>query len=86
MMKTNNDTNPVSHYPMNYLDLFLSESSEKIIMQKKLKKSRINTSISDDTRKKFTEFVKRNHNGILKGAYSLELERAIMLYLRLYDV
>ena len=86
MKKTDNPTSPVSQYPMNYLDLFLSKSSERIILKKKLKKSKINVSVSDDTREKFINFVKKNHDGIIKGAYSLEVERALMLYLTLYDV
>jgi hypothetical protein len=83
-MKHNNSLLPT--YPINYLDKFLTDSSDFIITQKVIKKSRINTSISDNTSKKFIEFVKKNHNGVLKGPYSLELERAILLYLHLFDV
>jgi len=73
-------------YPRNYLDEFLSISSEKIRIQKKIEKSRINTSISADTQSKFQEFVKKRHNGLLKGPYSYELERAMLLYLHFFDV
>lgn len=73
-------------YPRNYLDEFLSVVSEKIRLQKKIEKSRINTSISTDTFDKFQKFVKKRHHGVIKGPYSYELERAMLFYLHFYDV
>jgi len=73
-------------YPRNYLDEFLSVASEKIRLEKKIEKSRINTTISADTQNKFQEFVKKRHNGLLKGPYSYELERAMLFYLHFFDV
>ncbi len=73
-------------YPRNYLDEFLSISSEKIRLEKKKEKSRINTTISKDTQNKFQKFVKKRHNGLLKGPYSYELERAMLLYLHFFDI
>jgi|APSaa5957512535_1039671.scaffolds.fasta_scaffold08874_3 hypothetical protein len=77
---------PFPQYPKNFLDVFLFDASKKILLQKKLKKSRINSTISDSTSERFLEFVKRNHNGVVKGTYSYELERAMMFYLQFFDV
>jgi len=73
-------------YPRNYLDEFLSLASEKVRLEQKIKKSRVNTSISKDTHDKFQEFVKKRHNGLLKGPHSYEIERAMLFYLHFFDV
>ena len=73
-------------YPRNYLDEFLSVASETIRLQKKMSKSRVNTTISKDTHDKFQEFVKKRHNGLIKGPYSHEMEQAMLLYLHFFDI
>ena len=73
-------------HPQNYLDQFLSTTSEKIMLQKKSKAARMNATISKDTKDKFTKFVKERHNGIIAGPFSYELERAMLFYLHFYDV
>lgn len=73
-------------YPRNYLDEFLSIASEKIRLQRKLGKARVNTIISKNTQDKLKEFVKQRHNGKINGPYSYELERAILFYLHFYDI
>jgi len=69
----------------NLLDNFLHKSGDTIITQRKLEKSRINSTVSKNTHDKFLDFVKRNHGGMIKGPYSFELERAIMFYLYFFD-
>jgi len=73
-------------HPRNLLDELLSESSDVILAQKRIKKVRINPSISENTHQKFMDFVKKRHNGLVKGPYSYELERAMLFYLHFYDI
>ena len=72
-------------YPKNYLDKFLLVTSEEIRLQTKIKKSRVSTTISKDAQDMLMDFTKKNHNGVIKGPYSYELERAIRFYLHFYD-
>lgn len=53
--------------------------------RKKIKKVGFNTKISQKTHKKFIKFVKKHHYGVVKGAFSFETERAILLLLDTYD-
>jgi len=83
-MSSTNSSHQV--HPRNLLDELLSESSDIIIAQKRIRKSRVNANISKNTHQKFMDFVKKNHNGIIKGPYSFELERAMLFYLHFFDV
>lgn len=69
----------------NFLDNLLRETSQNIGTQRKIGKSRISTSVSENTSDKFMEFVKRNHGDMVKGPYSFELERALLFYLHFFD-
>jgi len=73
-------------YPRNYLDVFLSENSPKIRKRQSNSKTKLSNNISKETEEQFREFVKKRHNGVTRGPYSYELERAILFYLHFYDV
>ncbi len=73
-------------YPRDYLRKFLVATSEEICLQTKIEKSRVSTTISKDAQDMLMDFTKKNHNGVIKGTYSYELERAIRFYLHFYNV
>lgn len=73
--------------PRNFLDMFIHNISPTIIKQYDVEKTRLNITMSKYTESRFRKFVKERHNGWDKGGtYTYELERAMLLYLYLYDV
>ncbi len=74
MIKVRNQTND-----------FLKEIDETIRLQRMLEKSRINTTVSGYAAERFKEFVKKRHNGVVRGPYQHELEKAMLLYIHFHD-
>ena len=56
------------------------------LKQKKPKKVPFCTKISQKTHKRFIKFVKKHHHSTIKGAFSFETEKAVLLLLDTYDV
>jgi hypothetical protein len=56
------------------------------LVKSKIKKVPFCTKISKKTHKRFIKFVKKNHHMVVKGGFSLETERAILVLLEMYDV
>ena len=60
--------------------------SGNLIRKKKQKgQRRMSIRISEQTYKKFVKHVKDDHFGMINGPLSLETEKAMILYLQLYE-
>ncbi len=61
-------------------------NSGRIIRKKKENgQKRVTIKISEQTYKKFIKYVKNDHFGVINGPLSLEVEKAMILYLHFYD-
>ena len=73
------------HSFIEFLLDFADDSGKEILKKREKGTRKISVRVSEDTYQKFVKYVKREHFDIVKGSFSFEGEKALILYLYLYD-
>ena len=70
---------------MEFLLDFATDTGEKIRKKRQRGTRKISIKVSEGTYQKFMKYVKKEHYEVVKGSFSFEGEKALILYLYLYD-